>query len=322
MTVVLGVDGGGSKTHAALCDGSGALLGSGTAGPSNWETVGLRGASDSVGDAIERSLDGAGLRRGDIDAAVFGLAGVDWPSDVPRLETAFEALALSCVPTIINDSFIALRAGVRAPWGVVVIAGTGTVAAGRNNSGNTYRTLGLGRLLGDEGSASDVGEAALRAVARAYVGRGPATTLSDGLCELMGASSVGELLEEYSRGGEPEWNVAPLVLIHAGRGDQVAIEIVEWAGAQLGEAARVIASKLGMDSEPYELVMSGGLFHGASELLEQRIAQEVPTALLTRLEAPPVTGALLLALEERDSRPPSDVHDRIAAGLVTAFRSG
>jgi N-acetylglucosamine kinase-like BadF-type ATPase len=322
MTMVLGVDGGGSKTHAAICDDNGTLVGAGTAGPSNWETVGLRGAADSVGDAIERALEGTGVRRGDIAAAVFGLAGVDWPSDVPRLETAFEALNLSCTPTIMNDSFIALRAGVRAPWGVVVIAGTGTVAAGRNSAGETYRTLGLGRLLGDEGSASDVAEAALRAVARAYIGRGPATTLSDGLCELMGASSVAELLEEYSRGGEPEWNAAPLVLRHAGRGDQVAIEIVEWAGDQLGEAARVIATRLGMDSEPYELVMSGGLFHGNSELLEQRIAQQVPTALLTRLEAPPVTGAVLMALEQLDSRPSSDVHDRVGAGLVTAFRSG
>ena len=322
MTVVLGVDGGGSKTHAAVCDENGALVGAGTAGPSNWETVGLRGASDSVSDAIDRALDGTGVRRGDIDAAVFGLAGVDWPSDVPRLQTAFEALRLSCAPTIMNDSFIALRAGVRAPWGVVVIAGTGTVAAGRNSAGETFRTLGLGRLLGDEGSASDVAEAALRAVARAYVGRGPATTLSDGLCELMDASSVAELLEEYSRGGEPEWNAAPLVLQHAVRGDHVAIEIVEWAGAQLGEAARVIATRLGMDTEPYELVMSGGLFHGNSERLEQRIAEEVPTALLTRLEAPPVTGAVLMALEQVGSRPPSDVHDRVGIGLVSAFRSG
>jgi N-acetylglucosamine kinase-like BadF-type ATPase len=320
VTAVLGVDGGGSKTHAAICDDQGVLIGAGTAGPSNWETVGLRGASDSIGDAIERALDGTDLRRSKLEAAVFGLAGVDWPSDVGRLEGAFEALRLEIPPTILNDSFIALRAGVRAPWGVVVIAGTGTVAAGRNSAGETYRTLGLGRLLGDEGSASDVGEAALRAVARAYVGRGPGTSLSEGLCQLMGAATVAQLLEEYSRGGERESNAAPVVLRHAERGDQVAIEIVEWAGAQLGEAARVIASRLAMDAEPFELVMSGGLFHGRSELLEQRIASEVPTALLTRLEAPPVVGAVLMALEQRGSRPTSDVHDRIVSSLVTAFR--
>jgi N-acetylglucosamine kinase-like BadF-type ATPase len=320
MTLVLGVDGGGSKTHAAVCDDQGTLIGAGTAGPSNWETVGLRGACDSVSDAVERALRGSDARRSDLDAAVFGLAGVDWPSDVPRLEAAFQPLGLGCAATIINDSFIALRAGVTAPWGVVVIAGTGTVAAGQNRAGKTFRTLGLGRVLGDEGSASDVSEAALRAVARAYVGRGPATTLSDGLCRQKGVGSVAQLLEEFSRGGEPEVNAAPLVLEHAARGDRAAIEIVEWAGRELGEAARVVATNLDMLSEPFELVLSGGLFHGASKLLEQRLSQEVPTALLTRLEAPPVVGALLTALEQLGGRPSSEIHDRISRSLVAAFR--
>src|SRR5205807_2206088 len=127
---------------------------------------------------------------------------------------------------------------------VVVVAGTGTVAAGRNREGRTARTLGLGRVLGDEGSASDVSEAALRAVARAYTGRGPATSLSEGLCQVRGASSVVQLLEEYSRGGEPEFNAAPLVLAHAARGDAVAAGIVEWAGSELGAAAATVARTL------------------------------------------------------------------------------
>ncbi|HEY0388207.1 MAG TPA: BadF/BadG/BcrA/BcrD ATPase family protein [Gaiellales bacterium] len=320
MTVVLGVDGGGSKTHAAVCDTSGALIGWGTAGPANWETVGLRGACDSVGDAIDRALAGTDVRRADLRAAVFGLAGVDWPSDISRLESAFEPLQLGCHPRLVNDSFIALRAGVTAPWGVVVIAGTGTVAAGRSRDGRTSRTLGLGRVLGDEGSASDVSERALRAVARAFTGRGPATTLSEGLCELRGASSVPQLLEEYSRGGEPEINAAPVVLAHAARGDRVAAGIVEWAGEELGCAAATVARNLGMDGEPYELVLAGGLFHGASDLLERAISQRVPSALLTRLEAPPVAGALLTALEQLGDRPASEVHDRITRSLLNAFR--
>jgi len=77
---------------------------------------------------------------------------------------------------------------------------------------------------------------------------------------------------------------------------------------------------LHIEEPPEELVMSGGLFHGRSERLEQRIAAEVPTALLTRLEAPPVVGAVLMALEQRGSRPTSEVHDRIGRSLVTAFR--
>jgi len=147
VTAVLGVDGGGSKTHAAICDENGTLIGAGTAGPSNWETVGLRGAADSIGDAIERAMVGADLPRSELEAAVFGLAGVDWPSDVPRLEGAFEALRLSISPTIMNDSFIALRAGVRAPWGVVVIAGWVSSEVGHGSAFSCTRVRGLTALL-------------------------------------------------------------------------------------------------------------------------------------------------------------------------------
>ncbi len=320
MTIVLGVDGGGSKTHLAICDESGAVLGAATSGPSNWETVGLRGASDAIGDAIEKALAASGVRRDQIEAAVFGLAGVDWPSDIERLETALAPLRLECPSTIMNDSYIALRAGARAPWGVVVIAGTGTVVAGRSRGGETFRTLGLGRLLGDDGSASDVAEQVIRAVARAYVGRGPATSLSDGLLKLTGADTVAQMLEEYSRGGEGELNAAPLALEHAAHGDAVAIGIVEWAAAELGGAAATVARRLDMEDGPYELVLSGGLFRGGGELLETLISRSVPTALLTRLEAPPVTGAVLMALEAVGGRPTPDVHERVSRALNSSFR--
>jgi N-acetylglucosamine kinase-like BadF-type ATPase len=320
MTIVLAVDGGGSKTHLAICDERGSVLGAATAGPSNWETVGLRGAADTIGDALEKALTASGVRRDQIEAAAFGLAGVDWPSDVDRLTTALASLRLTCPMTLVNDSFIALRAGAQAPWGVVVIAGTGTVVAGRNRAGETFRTLGLGRLLGDDGSASDVAEQVVRAVARAYVGRAPATSLTEGLRALMGAGSVEEMLEEYSRGGEPELDAAPLALEQAARGDAVAVGIIEWAAGELGTAAATVAGRLGMDGEPYELVLSGGLFRGGGELLETVISRAVPTALLTRLEVPPVSGAVLMALELIGQRPAPDVHERCARALTAAFR--
>jgi N-acetylglucosamine kinase-like BadF-type ATPase len=203
---------------------------------------------------------------------------------------------------------------------VVVIAGTGTVVAGRNRAGETFRTLGLGRLLGDDGSASDVAEQVVRAVARAYVGRAPATSLTEGLRALMGAGSVEEMLEEYSRGGEPELDAAPLALEQAARGDPVAVGIIEWAAGELGNAAATVAGRLGMDGEPYELVLSGGLFRGGGELLETVISRAVPTALLTRLEVPPVSGAVLMALELIGGRPAPDVQERCSRALTAAFR--
>jgi hypothetical protein len=95
---------------------------------------------------------------------------------------------------------------------------------------------------------------------------------------------------------------------------------VDWAGSELGAAAATVARTLDMLAEPFELVLAGGLFHGASDMLEKAISRKVPTALLTRLEAPPVAGALLTALEHRGDRPTPEVRDRLGRSLLQAFR--
>ena len=156
MNLVLGVDGGGSKTHAVVADDEGNFRGFATNGPSNWETVGLRGAADSLRDATVKALAPTGKGVRDLKAAAFGLAGVDWESDFPRVNGVIDQLELGCDHVLVNDSMVALRAGTRDQHGVVLVAGTGAVAAGVNRAGETFRTLGQGMMLGDVGSASDV----------------------------------------------------------------------------------------------------------------------------------------------------------------------
>jgi N-acetylglucosamine kinase-like BadF-type ATPase len=85
VTTVVGVDGGGRKTYAVVVDAFGTLLGAGAAGPSNWEMAGVDVARDAITEAADGALADAGIVRGAIDASVFGLAGVDWPSDIDRL---------------------------------------------------------------------------------------------------------------------------------------------------------------------------------------------------------------------------------------------
>ena len=113
-----------------------------------------------------------------IDRGVADLLAVEQVRPVPRVGVGVHPLGLAGPRRLENDSFIALRAGASRPYGVVVIAGTGHVAAGRDPAGRTVRTLGLGPMYGDFGSATDVAEKAVRAVADAYTGRGPATSLS------------------------------------------------------------------------------------------------------------------------------------------------
>jgi N-acetylglucosamine kinase-like BadF-type ATPase len=168
VRAVLGVDGGGSKTHALVADEHGETLGFASSGRSNWEDTGLKAAGLALEVAITGALSDAGVRPRDLAASAFGLAGLDWDGDRPMLAALVDPLGLGGPRRLDNDSFIALRAGTSQPFGVVVIAGTGTVAAGRDPAGRSFRTFGLDPMYGDFGSATDVAEEAVHAVADAY----------------------------------------------------------------------------------------------------------------------------------------------------------
>ncbi len=321
MTIVLGVDGGGTKTHALVVDSDGRVLGASVNGPSNWEVVGIGGAGAALRVAAMGALDAAGLTPDQVKASAFGLAGVDWPSDVGRLAFAIDPLGLGGPRSVVNDSFVALRAGASLSWGVVVIAGTGSVAAGRNRAGETYRTLGLGSLYGDFGSANDVSVESIRAIADAYTGRGPATQLVDLMCTHLGCGTIDEVLERVSRqehGGRIEdeiENFAPVVIRAANASDLVARDILERAGAGLGESAKLVIRKLGMADIEFEVVLSGGLVTGASRFVsdpfEVAVRKTAPRARFVHLDVPPAVGAALMALELAGAEPSSEIRSRM-----------
>lgn len=301
----LGVDAGGTKTHALVADETGEVLGFGQAGPGNWEAVGLEGALAALRQAVGGALAAAGTAPDEIAASGFGLAGLDWPSDEGRLRPVVAQLGLSGPQVLVNDTFVALRAGAREPWGVVIVAGTGTTAAGRNRQGQMARTLGLSYPFDDWGSAPDLAQAAFHAVARAYSGWGPATTLTERLVRLVGATDVADLLEGVSRW---RYNLFPLVpeavralMEEADGGDAPAREIVRRAGRELGTGAGIVIRRLGMEDDTFEVVLAGGLFRSANALLLETLRETIhavaPGARLVRLEVPPAIGGVLLAMD-------------------------
>jgi N-acetylglucosamine kinase-like BadF-type ATPase len=325
VRAVLGVDGGGSKTHALVADERGEVLGFSSSGRSNWEDTGLEAAGAALAEAIGGALAAAQVPPGALAASAFGLAGLDWDPDRPMLGALLDPLGLAGPRRLENDSFIALRAGASRPFGVVVIAGTGHVAAGRDPAGRTVRTLGLGPMYGDFGSATDVAEEAVRAVADAYTGRGPATSLSRLLPPLAGCASAEQLLQRLSRGLVPLPEAAPLVLQEAEAGDPACRQIVLHAGASLGESAAVVARRLGLGGQRFEMVMAGGLFRSRNRLLEgtlvDTMARQAPQAVPVHLTCRPVVGAALDALDLAGLPTDPGVRDRMVAsseGLAVA----
>src|SRR6266508_2532822 len=214
----LGVDAGGTKTHALIADQTGRIHGAGRAGTGNWESVGLDGALHSLSQALDGALSSAGLQKADVCAAGYGLAGMDWPSDEPRLLPVLQQLELPGPRVLVNDAYVALRAGSDAGYGIAVISGTGVTIVGHNRAGEHFRTFALGGEWGDFGSSYDV--VAL------------ATRLTERLLEHYHARDTLDLVERITRGqaAPPNGRLAPLVFATAAAGDEVARAVLIEAG--------------------------------------------------------------------------------------------
>ncbi|MEO8423664.1 MAG: BadF/BadG/BcrA/BcrD ATPase family protein [Actinomycetota bacterium] len=322
MGLVLGVEGDGAHTHAVLTDSSGTLLGLGANDDSSdWDSVGIAAAAAALRSCITEAVSSAGSDGDAVESAVFGLAGVDFPVDEKRLGGIPEAIGLKGRFRIINDSFAALRAGTDDPFGVVIVAGNGSVVAGRNPEGVEYRSLGLGRLYGDFGSETDISESALTAVAEAFIGLGPQTSLTTLLCESAGVSSVVDLVDGTARGRIDTTLFTPVVMAAAAGGDPVARGLLSHAGAMLGASAVHVVRTLHMEQTAFDLVLARHLFDSDElfDAVRSCVHPIAPQARLSRLAVPPVIGAALLAVELAGSTPSSDARSTLAGALAPAL---
>jgi N-acetylglucosamine kinase-like BadF-type ATPase len=324
MGPVLGVEGGGSHCHAVLAETTGEVLGVGAnQDPANWEDVGIEAAAAAIRSCVREALLAVGLTPEGVAAVVFALAGVDFPMDEQLLAGIPAAIGIVAPCRIVNDAFAALRAGTDEHHGVVVVAGTGSIVAGRNASGEEFRTLGMGPMLGDSGSASEVSEAAVTAVANAITGRGSDTGLTGLLCERSGVTSPVDLLEGASRGRIDPSMFSPEVVRAAGQGDAVARSILIEAGRSLGATAVHVVRRLHMEDGAFDLVLAGGMFRADTRYLVDGLESVVrPVAAGARfrpLEDPPVVGAVLLAIdltaEEPGPRLRASLSEEVASAL-------
>ena len=324
--VFLGVDAGGTKTHAVVADEQGSVLGVGRSGTGNWEGVGLEGAFDAYAQAVGQALEQAGIEPASVTAAGYGLSGLDWPSDREKLERVVARLEVAGPQVLVNDAFVALRAG--AAWGVVIISGTGFTVAGRNQAGETARTLGLGYPFDDWGSAPEMAQACVYEVARAYTGRGPETTLVHRLIDIFAARDAAKMLEMLSRKG---WEkivskahlIVQAVFEEAQSGDPAALAVVRRCTRHMGDAVGAVARRLGIADELFDVVLAGGLFRAKApvfiEFLENALYKHAPGARLVPLQAPPVVGGVLLAMEAGGLDPAPDVVAMLGEGACVQF---
>jgi N-acetylglucosamine kinase-like BadF-type ATPase len=304
MRYVLGVDGGATKTHALIAKETGQALGFGQGGASNHHVYGLSPALGEIERAVTAALNEVALEPDKIEAGCFCLAGADLPEDHITLQQAVEGLGLARTVIIKNDTMAALRAGLTRSWGVVVICGTGFNAAGRAPDGREIRLPGLGFISGDWGGGSALSEEIIRAVMRAWDGRGKPTVLKLHREEI----TYRDLLD-----------LVPLLFEAAWAGDEVARELVVQMGTEVGVSANALIRRLGLENEDVEVVLGGSVFKGKGPLLVDTVRYVVhkqnPAAQILPLWHDPVLGAALLALEAIGVTINREVHERLTRTL-------
>ncbi len=300
MAYVLGVDGGGTRTVCVLADLEGSVLGEAESGPSNFHAVGVAEAVDAIQQAIKGAMADMPSFPCPVEAICLGLAGVDTSQDAALIREQIALLNIARRVCVVNDTEIALIGGVGGERGVVVVAGTGSAAFGCNSEGQKARAGGWGWVLGDEGSAFDIGQQGLRAVVRALEGRAETTTLIDALIRWWNLANRHELAaslraRSWSRGDVA--NLAEWVTDAARAGDAVASRIVTHAGEELGLLATMVIEQLHLRGE-FSVVLTGGVFRAGemiSEPLRKKVHTIAPAAHLIPPIHPPVLGAVFMA---------------------------
>jgi N-acetylglucosamine kinase-like BadF-type ATPase len=304
VQIVLGVDGGNSKTELLAASLDGDLVARVRGPGNNVHFAGVEATVDFLGQLVtEAGLDAPAAR------GVFYLCGVDVPADREALAAALERTSWLERAAVDNDAFGLLRAGTDDGDAVAVVCGAGINCAGRSADGRVARYPSLGWESGDWGGSVMLGREVLFLAARAEDGRGEPTVLRDFVREHFGlpVAEVGEAVRyrriPVARLGE----LAPGVVRAAEEGDAVARQLVDRLAVEVVLMATRALADLGFTDRPVQVLLGGGMLRAGSGLLYDevvaRLARAAPHARPTPVSEPPVLGAALDALDMEGASP-------------------
>ena len=301
MALIVGVDAGGTKTIGVVADETGKILNTVRGGGANLHVHGELAVEKVLASLLDELCPDERP-----EALCLGMAGVDRPGEDQVIKSLLRRFGFRGNAVVVNDAVIAIAAGAHDRVGVVVIAGTGSIAYGVDRRGKTARAGGLGPMLADEGSAGWIGHRALLAAVRAAEGRGEPTMLKEALFSVLTVTALSDLPPMAYGGGLTRERLAeltPTVISVAQTGDTVATRIIEEASSELASNAQSVVRQLDYEGAPFPLIFSGGLFTGLPTLVDV-VAKKagIPGAIPCKLKRDPAEGALSMALDLYRSR--------------------
>ena len=309
MEYILGVDGGGSRTTVLISDINGNPISRTVSGASSYKSTGRSEAAENLNKGIFKAIQKLKVFKGIyFVSSCFGFAGNDAGEDSRiYMEIVFNDKLkryLNPEKTIIcNDTRIGIEAGGKSKNKIIIIAGTGSNCFGVNEEGKQAGASGWDYILADEGSGYKVGLEALRAVMRAYDGRGEKTLLTKTILEKLSLKEPLDLTRWAYNGPFSKFKISELaktVCTTARMGDKISIDILADEAEEAAISVTTVAKKLGIENKSFDLVFVGGLFKCEKyfkNVLINRLKEKFPQINCISSLVDPVEGAIKLAIE-------------------------
>lgn len=315
MEYVLGIDQGGSKTHAVAADSEGRILGMGKSYGACHSSNGLEYALEAVLEASRGAFDRCQLTFQDVTTVVGGLTGIDWDYESALLEESMQKHFPRAGVKVVNDSIIAMRAATREKRCGILCAGSGLNCAVQNDD----KCFAYGFYIPDEYQGGwSLGKRALQAVFDSHMGLLPETGLTKRMLTHFQAETVDELLFMRVKGkisGNDYLSIPMIIEEEACAGDQVAADIWKDYGRVIASYLTTRAKKMGISGEKMDIVLSGSIFKCKFPefqlKVKEEILREIPGANVIEAVYEPVMGAVVMGLQSIYGEIPEEVYQRM-----------
>lgn len=295
MSYYLGIDGGGSKT-AALAGDDRAELGRAEGPSCKIQSVGDSAARAALQDVMARVCGAAGFAARDLRNICIGVSGASNPDIAERMRRFITEIATPAVE-VVGDNVIALEAAFGRGPGVIVVAGTGSIAYGRNEEGKEARAGGFGPVISDEGSGTWIGKRAVYEVARSGNLLG---AMARSIAKAWYSANVADIVSRANKIPPPDFAALfPNVLAACEANDQQACEVLHQAGRELARLAAEVVAELWSPPEPViQVGLVGGVFANSEAVRDsfvEFLRTRHPSVTVNKGTVEPVRGALARA---------------------------
>lgn len=300
MEIIIGMDGGGTKTHCVAANLEGKILYEVTGEASSFLTLGTEKVSETIFNLIEECLKNLNLDFSDVKIVLLGTTGAGRKVDAERLKITFDNFVkkknLKINFIVESDARIALEGAFSGKPGSILIAGTGSIIFGKDKHGIIHRAGGFGRFIGDQGSGYSIGRKGLAAVSKDMDGRGEKTLIRKFLEDKFGITNPETLIIEIHKNNFDIASAAPLVIDAAKKNDKAAINILNEESDEL--LLHVSAMNKILNEPEMNLCFIGSLISSDnlySKILKEKIREQLQKVKIIQPENPPAIGAILMA---------------------------